>query len=84
MKLCFAISCALILSVANVSADPLPAGKPAGLHQAQLEGGNAMLVAAGAALVGIGIGLATATGDNAQPITATSSTTTSSTAGTSP
>jgi hypothetical protein len=50
------------------TAVPLDAGKPAGVHQAQLlDGGNGMLVVAGAGLVGIGIALATASGDAAQP-----------------
>jgi hypothetical protein len=65
------------------TAAPLDPGKPAGVHQAQLlDGGNGMLVVAGAALVGIGIGLATAS-DNASQPTTTGPTSTSTT-GTSP
>jgi hypothetical protein len=79
----FVVSSALLLSTAWAAEPPapLPAGKPAGLKQAQLEGGNGMLVVAGAALVGITVGLATAGGDDAaQPGT----TTVTSTTGTNP
>jgi len=51
---------ALLLSSSNLWAQPLAAGKPAGLHKAQLEDGNGMFLVAGAALVGITIALATA------------------------
>jgi hypothetical protein len=80
-----AVSSALFWSSAWAAepAATLPAGKPAGLHQAQLEGGTGMLVIAGAALVGITVGLATAGNDSAsQPTTTT--TTTTSTTGTNP
>ena len=89
MKAPFVISSVLFLSLSNAFAveqpAPLPAGKPAGLHQAQLEEGNAMLVVAGAALVGITVGLATAGKDASQPAaTTTSSSTTTTTTATSP
>jgi len=64
------------------TAVPLDPGKPAGVHQAQLlDGGNGMLVVAGAALVGVGIGLATASDSASQPTTTGPTT---STTGTSP
>jgi hypothetical protein len=63
---------------------PLAPGKPAGLQQAQLEGGTGMLVVAGAALVGITIGLATASDSASQPTTTGPSTTSTSATGTTP
>jgi len=67
MKSAFVISSALILSLSAAQAvetgAPLAGGKPAGVHQAQLENGNGMFVVAGAALIGITIALATASGD---------------------
>ena len=79
------VSSVLLLTLSGAWAaeqvTPLPAGKPAGLHQAQLEDGNGMLVVAGAALVGITIGLATASNDASQP---TGTTPVTSTTGTSP
>lgn len=60
------LSCAMFAAsasgaFANVNASPLAAGKPAGVHKAQLlEGDNGIFVLAGAALVGITVGLATA------------------------
>jgi len=78
------VSSAMFLSSAWAAepAATLPAGKPAGLHQAQLEGGTGMLVVAGAALVGITVGLATASNDVSQPATTTVTSTT--TTGTNP
>jgi hypothetical protein len=78
------VSSALFLSSAWAAepAATLPAGKPAGLHRAQLEGSTGMLVVAGAALVGITVGLATAGNDVGQPPATT--TTTTSTTGTNP
>ena len=85
MKLAFVISSALILSLSAAQAvetsAPLASGKPAGLHQAQLEDGNGMFVVAGAALIGIAVGLATAPGDagvapNTNPSSGGSTTTT--------
>lgn len=77
------VSSALFLSSAWAAepAAPLPSGKPAGLRQAQLEGGNGMFVVAGAALIGITVGLATASNNVSQP---TSTTPTTSTTGTNP
>ena len=71
-------------ALANSSPAPLPPGKPAGLQQAQLEGGTGMLVVAGAALVGITIGLATASDSASQPTTTGPSTTSTSATGTTP
>ena len=57
---------------------PLAPGKPAGVHQAQLQEGTAMVAVAGVALVGIAIALATAgngpASPNTNPATATTST----------
>ena len=90
MKLPFLVSAALIAAMpgarAGDSVSPLPAGKPAGLHRAQLDqDGNGMLLVAGLALVGITIALATSSNDVAQPTGTTpgGSVTTSST-GTNP
>ncbi len=82
MKVPFAVVSILILSLSAAQAAqsdvPLAGGKPAGLHQAQLEGGNGMFLVAGAALVGITVALATA-GDSpgvaAQPPGSTSTST---------
>jgi hypothetical protein len=87
MKVPFVICSALMLSSSSALAvdqpGALPAGKPAGLHQAQLEDGNGMLLVAGAALVGITIALATASNNVSQP-TGTSPVTSTSTTGTNP
>jgi len=74
---------ALLLSATSVWAQPLAAGKPAGLRQAQLEDGNGMFLVAGAALVGITIALATASNDVSTPAQ-TSPATSTSTTGTNP
>ena len=89
MKLHFVTATALLLSLTSAWAvEPitaLPAGKPAGLRQAQLENGNGMFLVAGAALVGITIALATSSNDVSQPTgTSPGSTTTTSTTGTGP
>jgi len=87
MKLPLIISSVLVLSLSSAwaveSAAPLPAGKPAGLRQAQFEGSTGMLVVAGAALAGITIGLAVAGNDSSQPATTTTSSSTTTT-GTNP
>lgn len=89
MRLSFVISSALILSLSAVQAAelnaPLASGKPAGLHQAQLEDGNGMFLVAGAAVVGIAVALATA-GDpaGAPAANGTGSSSVSSTTTTSP
>jgi len=71
------------LAVESVS--PLPAGKPAGLRQAQLEDGNGMLLVAGLALTGIAIALATTSNDVSLPSkTSPSSSASTSTTGTNP
>jgi hypothetical protein len=58
---------------------PLPAGKPAGVRQAQ-EDGHTMLFIAGAALVGIGVALAVSNnGNNTTPSTSSGISTTSTT-----
>jgi hypothetical protein len=87
MKAIFVTALTLALSASAAWANnsvPLAPGKPAGLQQAQLEGGTGMLVVAGAALVGITIGLATASDSASQPTTTGPSTTSTSTTGTSP
>ncbi len=87
MKALFIVPSVLLLSLPNAwaaeSDTSLTAGKPAGLHQAQLEGGNGMFVVAGAALIGITVALATASNDASQP-TGTSPVTSTTTTGTSP
>jgi hypothetical protein len=87
MKSSFAIVPALLLTFSDGwAADqhmPLPAGKPAGVHQAQLEDGNGMFLVAGAALVGITIALATASNNVSTPAQ-TSPASSTSTTGTSP
>ena len=89
MKALFVVPSILLLSLTNAFAigqsAALPAGKAAGVRQAQMEGGNAMLVVAGAALIGITVGLATAGDDTSQPAaTTTSSSTTTATTSTNP
>jgi hypothetical protein len=85
MKVPFVICSAVMLSLSSALAvdhsGALPAGKPSGLHQAQLEDGNGMLLVAGAALVGITIALAAASNDvsGAPGTSPGSSTTTTST-----
>jgi hypothetical protein len=61
-----------LFSPAALAANPSPLepGKPAGIRQAQLENGTAMVVVAGVALAGIGIALATA--DNGPEASSTS------------
>ena len=87
MRLSFVIVPALLLTVSNGwAADlhtPLPAGKPAGVHQAQLEDGNGMFLVAGAALVGVTVALATASNDVSTPAK-NSPVTSTSTTGTNP
>ncbi|HET7086344.1 MAG TPA: hypothetical protein VFI23_16340 [Rhizomicrobium sp.] len=87
MKMFLATCCALLLPVSNAFAvehAALPAGKPAGLHQAQLEDGNGMFLVAGAALVGITVALATASGSAPAPGVTPPNTSSTSTTGTSP
>ena len=70
----------LALSASGTSAaePPLAPGKPAGLHQAQIQDGTVMLAIAGVALVGIGIALATAGNGSAPPSTTSTTSTTPS------
>lgn len=69
----------LSASGALAATPPLDPGKPAGVRQAELEGGTGMLVVAGAALIGIAIALGVAgngpASPNTNPATSTSSTT---------
>ncbi len=85
MKTILAAALTLALSATGALADntvPLAPGKPAGLHQAQFEDSNGMLIVAGAALVGIGVALSVA-GNGSAPV-ATTPTTSTSTTGTAP
>jgi hypothetical protein len=86
MKAIFVAVLALTLSASYACAQtaaPLTPGQPAGVHQAQLQGGTGMLVVAGAALVGITVALATA-GGGAQPAQPTTTSSSVTTTGTSP
>ena len=71
----------------TTNAAPLAPGKPAGVHNAQFDDGNGMLVVAGVTLAAIGIVLATTgngtAGVNTSPGSASTSTSTSTT-GTTP
>lgn len=85
MKSLVVICSALLFSTSTLYAEPLAAGKPAGLHRAQFEDGNGMFVVAGAALVGITIALATASNNVGAPAQTSPGTSTStSTTGTNP
>jgi len=55
---------------------PLPSGKPAGVHQAQLTQDQGMLIVGAAALLGIGIALATSNNGNSSTPTTVSTTST--------
>lgn len=56
------------------AATTLPAGKPAGVQKAQMEG-NALLIIAGIGLAALGIGLAASSGNGGGPTSSTSSVT---------
>jgi hypothetical protein len=91
MKSSLLLSLGFLAVVSQANADainnpPLASGKPAGLHNAQLENGTGMLVVAGAALIGITVGLATAGSGATNNTGATSppTSTSTSTTGTSP
>ncbi|HEY2009102.1 MAG TPA: hypothetical protein VGH23_08945 [Rhizomicrobium sp.] len=71
-------------ALADVNSAPLAPGKAAGVHNAQFEGGNAMFIVAGAALVGITVALATAGNGVAGAPNTSSTSTSTSTTGTSP
>lgn len=61
MKTILLATTLLACSVANgMAAEPLVSGHPAGVRQAQLSGGEGMLVVAGAAAIGFAVALATA------------------------
>jgi hypothetical protein len=86
MKTILATVLTLALSAPGALADnavPLAPGKPAGLHQAQFEDSNGMLIVAAAALVGIGVALSVA-GNGSAPIATTPTTSSTSTTGTAP
>jgi hypothetical protein len=69
---------------ANVtSAAPLIPGRPAGVRNAQFEGGNGMLIVAGASLIGITVALASA-GSGASATTTAPTTSSTSTTSTTP
>jgi hypothetical protein len=53
-------------ALAALNDGALTAGKPAGVHQAQLRGGTGMFIVAGAAAIGFAVALATA-GDGPGP-----------------
>jgi hypothetical protein len=72
-------------SQAFADVTPLAPGKPAGVHNAQFEGGTGMLVVAGAALIGITAALASAgNGASTNNTAPGSSSTSTSTTGTTP
>jgi hypothetical protein len=82
MRIFGAAILAASLLVTNAFAATLPAGKPAGVKKAQMEGNNTLLIIGGIGLAGLGIGLA-ASANGGGPTTSTSGTTTStSTTGT--
>jgi hypothetical protein len=59
MRILGAAILATSLVVTNAfAATTLPAGKPAGVKKAQMEGNNALLIIGGVGLAGLGIGLA--------------------------
>jgi len=74
-----AILAASFLVTNAFAATTLPAGKPAGVKKAQMEGNNALLIIGGVGLAGLGIGLAASSngGGPTTITTATVSTTTS-------
>ena len=74
-----AILAASFLVTNAFAATTLPAGKPAGVKKAQMEGNNALLIIGGVGLAGLGIGLAASSngGGPTTVTTATVSTTTS-------
>ena len=62
-----------LLATNAFAATTLPAGKPAGVQKAQMEG-NALLIVAGIGLAALGIGLAASSGGSA-PNTSTTAVT---------
>jgi hypothetical protein len=71
MRIFGAAVLAASLLVTNAFAATLPAGKPAGVKKAQMEG-NTLLIIAGVGLAGLGIGLAASSNSNGQVTTTTS------------
>ena len=65
-----AILAASLLVTSAYAATTLPAGKPAGVKKAQMEG-NALLIVAGVGLAGLGIGLAASSNGGGQVVTTT-------------
>ena len=63
MRIFGAAVLAASLLVTNAFAATLPAGKPAGVKKAQMEG-NTLLIIAGVGLAGLGIGLAASSNSN--------------------
>ena len=71
MRIFGAAILAASLLVSNAfAATTLPAGKPAGVKKAQMEG-NALLIVAGVGLAGLGIGLAASSNGGGQVVTTT-------------
>jgi len=71
MRIFSATVLAASLLVTNAfAATTLPAGKPAGVKKAQMEG-NTLLIVAGVGLAGLGIGLAASSNGGGQVITTT-------------
>jgi len=65
-----AILAASLLVTNAFAATTLPAGKPAGVKKAQMEG-NTWLIIAGVGLAGIGIGLAASSNSSGSVVTTT-------------
>jgi len=61
----------LALSSPVMADGTLPPGKPAGVHQAELNMGNAWLLVGGAAVIAVAVAVATSGGDS--PAVATTS-----------
>ena len=71
----FGVAILASLLVTGAFAETLPAGKPAGVKKAQMEGNNTLLIIAGIGLAGLGIALAASASNASGPTTSTSSTT---------
>ena len=57
-----AIAAGSLLVTSAFAATPLPVGKPAGVHRAQFEDQNAILIVTGVGLAALGIALAASAG----------------------
>jgi len=64
MKTFTAVLLSLALSTPVMADGALPAGKPAGVHKAQLDMNNGLVLLAGAAAIAVGIAVATSGGNN--------------------